>query len=199
MATCSNSSHRSISQQIKPMQAELAALKQLFEEHIRTMNQRVGNLPASFQAVRNDIAKCTSQQDYLSRNMQRLGADHSVTQKNVGHVQELVSNMWTQNKDNNKLAEGTKTLASMLEEMQFERKASQSLLEDSEVRVQELEQRNLRLEQELERLRAENSAMRAKEVERTLAENLKHQRYAQPGLPSYQFAAAIDYPIKKKY
>lgn len=181
------------------LEAKLNAVSETLAEHMKNMNQRVGNLPASFQAVHNNLAKCTTQQDHLSRNLQRLGADHSVTQKNVGHVHELVSNIYTQNKDNNKLAEGTKTLASMLEEMKLERRESQSLLEDSEARVEELENEKALLLQEVDKLRAEISAMRVKEGERALAESLKNQRYAQSGLPSYQFASAIEYSIKKKY
>ena len=142
------------------------------EKHAEVISQRVGNLPSAFQAVYNNIQKCASQQDTVFQAVKKLEAGQLKTEKNVGHVHNLVSNLWDNNKQSLRLAEDKKTLETALQEMRQEQRASQSQLADSEAKVQELLEENHQLQLQVERLLAENKAFRDQQWSQKIAEPL---------------------------
>lgn len=169
------SSDPSLEKQLELLQAEHAALKEFLERHADTMNQRVGSLPSAFQAVHNNIQKCTSQQDTVFEAVKKLEAGQLTTEKNVGHVQHLVSDLWKNNKQSVRLADDKRTLETALQEVHQERRASQSQLADSEEKVQELLEEKHQLQLQVERLLAENKAFRDQQRSQKIAEPLPSQ------------------------
>ena len=166
---------------------------------MKTMNQRVGNLPASFQAVHNNIQKCTSQQDMFFRAFRQLGEEHKDTNKHVGQVHDLVSHLWDNNRQTGRLAEANKTLETALQEMNRERRASQSLLADSETRMNELLQQRAKDLELIKQLEAELKAYRVEASMRWCAENIAKQAARETLQTGCAYDAGTGYSIKKKY
>lgn len=154
------------------------------------MNQRVGNLPSAFQAVHNSIRKCTSQQDTVFQAVRQLGEGHRDTQKHVGNVHSLVSHLWDNNKQGGRLADANKTLETALQELHREHRTSQSLLTDSEAKVEELLEEKHQLQLQVERLQTELRVFRAQQLAQKTSQE-------QPIQLSSRFTAGLAPPIRQ--
>lgn len=180
----------SLEKKLELLQAEHSSLKEFLEKHAETMNKRVGNLPSAFQAVHNSIRKCTSQQDTVFQAVRQLGEGQRDTQKHVGNVHNLVSHLWDNNKQGSRLADANKSLETALQELHRERRASQSLLADSETKVEELLEEKHQLQLQVERLQAELRVFRAQQLAHKASQE-------QPIQLSSRFTAGLAPPIRQ--
>jgi len=199
LLTCSFTSPRIIDKLNELIDSRFASLKEELTGHITTVGQKVSNLPTSFNAVQKSIDKCTTEQNHTQRTLKDLHIKQQATQQNVGHVHDLVSNIWKQNKDVSRLGADTEDLRNMLLQMNLERKASLSQIADSEAMLQEVTQERDALLDEVDRLKEVISNLRLQRGYQAVAESTARQLGIAPPNLSDPWNSAIDYKIKRKY
>jgi chromosome segregation ATPase len=188
----------SIEKKLELLQAEVVFLKGNLEKHTETLTQRVGNLSASFQAVCNNIQKGQTQQDTLFRTVKEIDQGQKNTEKRVGHTHDLVSNIWSRNKQVDNLADTNRSLETALQEMNLERRASKSLLTDSQAQAEQLRQERDHYAQQVEQLKSQVRALHIELSKQKCLESLKSEHARDPPQAGCSYDAGIGYSIKKK-
>jgi hypothetical protein len=114
-------------------------------------------------------------------------------------VHDLVSNIWKQNKDVSRLGADTQDLRNMLLQMNMERKASLSLIADSEAMLEEVTKERDALLDENRMLRERIEGLKLERGYQAAAESTARQLGVAPPNLSDRWNLAMEYKIKKKY
>lgn len=138
------------------------------DKHEKAMAQRVGNLPADMLKVREQISANTKQQLNTVERMNEVKFDIQQTDRHIGDMQDLVTDLRHKTVGSVELLEENKRLASALQEERISSRTNLALLElykaqlhEDKMHRQMMQQREERFLAEIDRLRSELAELRS--------------------------------------
>lgn len=160
--------------------------------HEKAMAQRVGNLPADIQKVRDQISANTKQQLNTVETMNQVKFDLKQTDLNIGHMHHLVGDLRHRTVGSAELLEENRRLSNALQEERISSKTSLALLADYKAHLQLMQQREERFLAEIDRLRSELAEIRSQKQAQEAYSQTKKESAGGTRPPTSEYADLLE-------